>query len=324
MFDTNESGIGNVTVTLTGTNDLGQTVSLTTTTSNTGAYSFSNLRPGTYTLTETQPAGYLEGHDNVGSLGGSAAVIDVFSGVAATAGANGTNYNFGEILPASVTGYVYNDANDNGVFDTTESGIGGVTITLTGTNDLGQTIDLTTTTSSTGAYSFAGLRPGTYSLTETPPAGYTDGKDTVGTEGGVVGHDQFTAVVLVSGQNGANNDFAELLSLNASVSIDKYVEVTPTSNSGCGCSSGFWQQDSGCSDWCGCHSSDSFNSIFGVNDRSCPTLQGAIGECGDGSCALDRQAVAAYLNACNPNIHYAYSSPAGRSNGPRRVHLRQL
>ena len=203
VFDTNESGIANVTVTLTGTNDLGQSVSLTTTTSSTGAYSFGNLRPGTYTLTETQPASYLEGHDNVGSLGGSAAVIDVFSGVAPTAGASGTGYDFGEILPASVAGYVYNDANDNGVFDANESGIAGVTITLTGTNDLGQAIDLTTTTSSTGAYSFGNLRPGTYMLTETQPAGYLEGHDNVGSLGGSAAViDVFSGVAPTAGAAG--------------------------------------------------------------------------------------------------------------------------
>ena len=37
------------TVTLTGTNDQGA-ISLTTKTDDTGAYSFTNLRPGTYTL----------------------------------------------------------------------------------------------------------------------------------------------------------------------------------------------------------------------------------------------------------------------------------
>ena len=51
----------------------GRRIPMTATTTNaSGAYSFGNLRPGTYTLTETQPAGLLDGKDTAGSLGGVA------------------------------------------------------------------------------------------------------------------------------------------------------------------------------------------------------------------------------------------------------------
>ena len=54
-----ESFISNVTVVLTGTDDLSGTVRLTSTT---GAnFSFLNLRPGTYALAEQQPDGYTDG-----------------------------------------------------------------------------------------------------------------------------------------------------------------------------------------------------------------------------------------------------------------------
>ena len=46
---------------LTGVNDLGASVSLTAITDANGAYTFSNLRAGTYTVTETQPSGYNDG-----------------------------------------------------------------------------------------------------------------------------------------------------------------------------------------------------------------------------------------------------------------------
>ncbi|HBH54383.1 MAG TPA: hypothetical protein DDY91_21060, partial [Planctomycetaceae bacterium] len=36
-----------------------------------GAYSFGNLRPGSYQITQTQPAGYLDGQETVGSAGGT-------------------------------------------------------------------------------------------------------------------------------------------------------------------------------------------------------------------------------------------------------------
>ena len=40
------------------------------TTAGAGAYSFTNLRPGTYTITETQPIDYLDGADTIGTPGG--------------------------------------------------------------------------------------------------------------------------------------------------------------------------------------------------------------------------------------------------------------
>ena len=62
---------------MSGTNGLGQTITATTTTASDGTYSFSTdsngnaLRPGTYTITETQPTGYLAGTASVGTVNGS-------------------------------------------------------------------------------------------------------------------------------------------------------------------------------------------------------------------------------------------------------------
>ncbi|MBI1927242.1 carboxypeptidase regulatory-like domain-containing protein [Candidatus Poribacteria bacterium] len=205
-----EVPIPGATVTLTGTDDLGNSVSLSTTTDASGFYSFTNLRPGTYVITETQPAGYLDGKDTIGTPGGTTG-NDVFSNIVLGAGVNGVNNNFGELLPASLAGNVYSDANNDGIFQGTESGIANVLVTLTGTDDLGNPVSLTTTTASDGSYSFGNLRPGTYVITETQPAGYLDGKDTIGTPGGTTGNDVFNNIVLAAGINGVNNNFGELL-----------------------------------------------------------------------------------------------------------------
>ena len=82
----------------------------------------------------------------------------------------------------ALAGFVYVDANNDGVKDAGETPIAGVTVTLTGTDDLGA-VSRTTTTDATGFYRFPNLRPGTYTITETQPAGYLDGKDTIGTPG---------------------------------------------------------------------------------------------------------------------------------------------
>ncbi|MFN0056516.1 MAG: SdrD B-like domain-containing protein, partial [Planctomycetales bacterium] len=205
-----EAGISGVTVTLTGINNLGAAVSLTATTNANGYYEFTGLRPSNaagYTLTETQPA-YLDGKDTIGTPGGTT-TNDAFSSIVLNNGANGANNNFGELVTSSLSGYVYHDANNDGD-RTGESGINGATVTLTGTDDLGNSVNVAVTTDASGYYQFTGLRPGTYVLTETQPASYLDGQDTVGTPGGTTTNDKFSNVVLTSGVSGTENNFGEV------------------------------------------------------------------------------------------------------------------
>ena len=46
------------------------------------------------------------------------------------AGDQGIQYDFCEHLPASLSGYVYHDVNDNGLRETGEEAIAAVTVTL--------------------------------------------------------------------------------------------------------------------------------------------------------------------------------------------------
>ena len=213
LLDGTEPGIAGVKITLTGNDDLGP-VSLTTTTADDGSYGFTNLRPGTYTITETQPDGYLDGKDTAGTLGGVVAVpsiLDQINAIAVASGSNGNNYNFGELEPAGLSGFVYIDVNNNGQIDLGEQGIAGATVKLTGTDDLGRPVSLTAQTNADGAYAFNTLRQGTYLITEEQPANYLDGKDTVGSLGGTVGNDVFSQISLPAGADGLNYNFGELL-----------------------------------------------------------------------------------------------------------------
>jgi hypothetical protein len=94
------TGLAGVVITLTGVNSLGQTVTLTTTTNASGAYSFTGLGAGTYTITESPPSGFQDDHNQVGSLGGTTG-SNVFSGIALSGGASGVNYNFGNVFAGS-------------------------------------------------------------------------------------------------------------------------------------------------------------------------------------------------------------------------------
>ncbi len=125
-------------------------------------------------------------------------------------GVNGRNNNFAEILPASIAGHVYLDANNNGVLDQGEPPIPGTTITLTGTDSSGNPVQGTAQTASDGSYLFTGLRAGNYTLTETQPAGYLQGQNSLGNLGGSMGQDQFFVQVPSEAQ-GINYDFGEVL-----------------------------------------------------------------------------------------------------------------
>ncbi|MGD0877316.1 MAG: sortase [Anaerolineales bacterium] len=69
----------------------------------------------------------------------------------------------------SISGTVFNDTNANGVQDTGEPGIPGVTVTL---YDQNNNVVATTTTAADGSYSFTNLQPGVYTVVETNLSGY--------------------------------------------------------------------------------------------------------------------------------------------------------
>jgi hypothetical protein len=115
---------------------------------------------------------------------------------------------------SSLAGFVYIDANTNGLRDADEVGIEGVALELHGVDDLGNTVVQVAFTDQFGAYKFAGLRPGTYSILENQPERYLDGQDSIGTQGGQVdtGYlaDRLFDIILGAGVNGEDNNFGEL------------------------------------------------------------------------------------------------------------------
>jgi len=209
--DTAEPGIAGVTVRLTGSDDRGNAVNLSVTTDAAGSYTFANLRPGTYTITETQPTNFADGRETPGSLGGTSTVNDVISTIVVRSADTGTGYNFGE-LAGGIGGQVYVDLNNNGVRDTGETGIAGVTVTLTGTDVNGNPVARTLVTDANGQYSFAGLLASNaagYTITETQPSAYADGTDRAGSLGGTVGNDRTSSIVFPGGIIATGYDFGE-------------------------------------------------------------------------------------------------------------------
>ena len=227
-----EVGIAGVTMRLDGVDAYGNTITnLTTTTDSVGYYIFANRAPGTYTVTEVQPATYIDGRETAGTAGGTAtgATGDAISNIVLPANTLATGYLFGELQPASLSGFVFTDLNNDaqrnltGVPATDESsGITGINISLTGTDDLGP-VNLSTNTVANGAYSFSNLRPGTYQVQQSAIPGLTHTGMTVGSRGGndgasvvaadtpVIGAAKRTVSNIVLGNNdqGSNYNFGE-------------------------------------------------------------------------------------------------------------------
>jgi len=94
--------------------------------------------------------------------------------VALDSGGSDLTVDFGYYNPALLAAlgdYVWDDANVNGIQDSSEKGIAGVTVNLLGPT--GTTVLATTTTDANGNYSFTNLVPGTYRVQFIKPAGYS-------------------------------------------------------------------------------------------------------------------------------------------------------
>jgi len=206
-------------------------ISQETLTDSNGRYQFTGLIPGRYRVIETvQPVGFFDGKETVGRVGnlvvGNLTVDnDVISNIILVGGSIGTEYNFGELPPAQISGTVFHDANNDGKLQSfNELGIAGVSISLIDSS--GKVIK--TTTDSQGKYQFTNLRPGKYSLIELQPANYLDGKEELGSvDGNLMGindnNDSFIDIVLSGNSIGTNYNFGELLP--ASISGKVWVDV---------------------------------------------------------------------------------------------------
>lgn len=184
-----------------------------------GNYRFDGLLPGTYTVVEETPAGLIDGPDRAGTVDGqpmgTVSANDTISGIRLTSGQSATGYDFCEHAPASLSGSVYHDRNNNGRRDSGEEPLAGVTVRLLGED---RQVLATGKTDANGRYEFRDLRAGQYTVVESQPAGYLDGRDTPGTIAGVtVGvavnpGDEIGQITLRWGDAGQDYNFGELLS----------------------------------------------------------------------------------------------------------------
>jgi VCBS repeat-containing protein len=126
----------------------------------------------------------------------------------------------------SLRGYVYVDGDGDGVYDSTETGIPGVLITLSGTDSSGNSVSRTAITNAAGLYQFTGLPSGTYALTESQPTALSDGLDSTEVTDAVAGADTITNLV-ISGDTTGQCHFGETGLKASYISLRFFLASTP-------------------------------------------------------------------------------------------------
>jgi protocatechuate 3,4-dioxygenase beta subunit len=198
--------------------DASGNVAATTTTNAAGEYSFTGLRPGNYSVREHQPTQYYDGGERIGTAGGAKhdvpGVYSIFTGINITSGLDAIQYDFCEKVGVMLSGNVYHDRDNDGIFDRgAEEGIPGVVVKLF--DGSGNDTGLRATTDSAGFYKFNNLAAGKYAVMEIHPTGWLDGIDTPGNLGGVAAvsppGDMISMIMINWGEMGTEYNFGELL-----------------------------------------------------------------------------------------------------------------
>lgn len=183
ILATGDSGVGGVTVSLFDASGL---YSQTTTAAN-GTYSFTNLTPGTgyYVVVTPVTGDSFSPQVTETATNPDTSIVNATTGktanITVTSGTTVSHVDAGLYAPPAtggITGVAFLDANGDGVLNSGETGVSGLTVTLYN----GTTVVATTTSGTGGAYSFTGLTAGTgYTVKFAAPAGDAFTKQTAET-----------------------------------------------------------------------------------------------------------------------------------------------
>jgi hypothetical protein len=180
-------------------------------TDSSGDYSFTGLAPGSYVVVETDPTGYYSisdgdsttpGDDTPGNVSG----IDNRIPVTVAAAESDTGNDFLDRGLGTIGNSVWLDENSDGIQDAGELAVRNASVSLTGTDISGNTVNRTTVTSNGSSnYIFSGLPPSNgsgYTIRVTPLAHLSQTYDENG-----LGTSDETTVVLAAGGEHLTADF---------------------------------------------------------------------------------------------------------------------
>jgi cyclophilin family peptidyl-prolyl cis-trans isomerase len=261
--DAGDPSIPGVRVTLAGNTNDGAAVNVSTTTDANGQFIFFQVLPGTYSLSRDAISSFIDGQSKYGNLGGTPG-NNAISTISVAEGQTAVDYTFAvrglapsaislrdflntstpaqqaaQVLPSAGPGFTAADGSvqpstaaiagsaslAGSVLDSSNNGVQGVEIALTGIDSTGRAIFQTTTTDANGAYQFSGLQGGTFMLNVVEqPAGFVSGEPTVGSVGGqILRNGQIGAIQLTAGAVGNQYNFSEMpmtvLGANAGLAI---------------------------------------------------------------------------------------------------------
>ncbi len=181
--DSGDSGIGGVKVSLL---DASGKAIATTTTDNGGLYMFNGLKPGTYSVAfdkSVLPSGYIITQRDAGGDDTRDSDIGndgISQKVSLVSGEVNTSVDAGITAAGSIGNRVWEDTDFDGVQDSGEAGLCGVTVRL---YDAAHNLKATTVTAADGSYKFANLQAGNYSVELSKPTGYYATKANIGNDG---------------------------------------------------------------------------------------------------------------------------------------------
>jgi hypothetical protein len=149
------------------------------TTATDGSYAFTNLPPGTHTVsTMTSPPGAITILTGLGTSATDSSTSSATS-VTLTSGSSDTSLDFGYYQLVTVGDFAFEDVNGDGIQDGGDVPLAGVVLGLT--IHAGQSI-AQATTGADGHYYFIGLVPGDYAVSAiSAPAGYVSARTGAGT-----------------------------------------------------------------------------------------------------------------------------------------------
>jgi hypothetical protein len=148
-------------------------------------------------------------------------------------------------LLAALGGFVYVDLDNDGVRDTGEAGIAGVTVTLTGKSLSGSAVTRSVKSGSDGLYAFFNIPAGTYTIKETQPSAYADGKESIGRLGGKVTANDVISGIYVPRADSCSGGYNFGERPIAHQPPPKPAPTVPLQRDGTTATIGFWQNKNG-------------------------------------------------------------------------------